>query len=890
MTKYNLRFNGIRIKYNGIANIVVNSEIPLNQATPDNPGENPNPGGNTETEFVDKMSSQSFTVSYNSSTKQVTFGGAAMTYQTFKNVEYYIGSGTHRTTTASSVSLSTLQSQYNMSGGTSGTTYTLYAQVISTEGNKTALKSTSITIAADVDPISTFTPTLYNDGDTILWDFYESDGYSTTTPTVYYKVNNLTEYSMNQEDILTVAMLKSKYNLAEDSDYTLSIRFGRGSTYSKSKTTTFHIEAASAYDPSKAVEWDIHTFHDIGEVYQSLHKGDKVTFVVRHGERNPDDHSSNSPILPRSQVALLAAGRTKLTGNADFENGLSNKDFKLMGSTSLRTSQTAVLLARGRGCDTDSILGQNTIDYCKNVSKDTQLSYFNSNDSLVKTSDALLTESSNWPSQSGWDGVARGAYETNYISYLNTYVAKLLDESTASINIFGSHDYNMIPFIITVARQGKTNASEFIVPDLMFYTGEQHWIAYAGGVAIIQRAGDTNHEHIEMVPIKTLTNIGGTATDGSKDYSTGVVLMRQGVTSNKLADAYKPNSGYTYTYLVNGQIQRDITTYSDTLVPYNFDTDIESSGGSGNSGTTTVTKPASYQRVAQTSTYSSLSTSDFNDAETIYKKVDVANGDRLMIMTRHTIRNSDSGKQSGALFATNSSQYINGYDGVTLIANNIYKLQGAPFNDPSTDAYFSTNVKRCVETSYLVGKLRGNSALTRMGTVSNLQPLPGTSNASSNATADQNWEAETAVIHNGAVSPYGNSSQYSNIEAIKAVPGPHCYFNDRIWSTNASWPEVQNYYKNNTNTCIQKCTEAINWLAEASHGHPFTYLTAHDLSILPFVCFATNNGNMFSSWNNDYDSNPTGWIYYCAGVAVIVHANGNWEIYPFRLSERGKFT
>lgn len=545
MTKYNLRFNGIRIKYNGIANIVVNSEIPLNQATPDNPGENPNPGGNTETEFVDKMSSQSFTVSYNNSTKQVTFGGAAMTYQTFKNVEYYIGSGTHHTTTASSVSLSTLQSQYNMSGGTSGTTYTLYAQVISTEGNKTALKSTSITIAADVDPISTFTPTLYNDGDTILWDFYESDEYSTTAPTVYYKVNNLTEYSMNQEDVLTVAMLKSKYNLAEDSDYTLSIRFGRGSTYSNSKTITFHIDA------------------------------------------------------------------------------------------------------------------------------------------------------------------------------------------------------------ITI----------------------------------------------------------------------------------------------------------------------------------------------SYKRVEQTSTYSSLSTSDFNDAETIYKKVDVANGDRLMIITRHTIRNSNSGKQSGALFATDSSQYINGYDGVTLIANNIYKLQGAPFNDPSTDAYFSTNVKRCVETSYLIGKLRGNSALTRMGTISNLEPLPGTSNASSNATADQNWEAETAVIHNGAVSPYGDSSQYSNIEAIKAVPGPHCYFNDRIWSTNASWPEVQNYYKNNKDNCIKKCTEAINWLAEASHGHPFTYMTGHDLSVLPFVCFATNNGNMFSSWNNtDYSSNPTGWIYYCAGVAVIVHANGNWEIYPVRLSERGKFT
>lgn len=879
MAKYTLKYKGCRIKIGG-GKLVYNTTYAGTGSDVVDPVDPP-------IQETDPMLNASVQLSKNGTTS-ISISTNPSSISTFAYYEYYIGNSSNIKTTKSNLLITdVLKSTFNLEGNAS---YTIYVRAVSTEGNRTSYKSTSFVTPADPvleDTITSYTPKIYKSNDIIYWDIFENDS---TVIAYYYIDNNTSNMKTTVYDaMLDVNDIADEFN-AEPGNHTLYIKLCRDGNYSKVATTTFTIAEPSTYDPSKAVEWDIHTFHDIGEVYQSLHKGDKVTFVVRHGERNPDDHSSNSPILPRSQVALLAAGRTKLTGNADFENGLSNKDFKLMGSTSLRTSQTAVLLARGRGCDTDSILGQNTIDYCKNVSKDTQLSYFNSNDSLVKTSDALLTESSNWPSQSGWDGVARGAYETNYISYLNTYVAKLLDESTASINIFGSHDYNMIPFIITVARQGKTNASEFIVPDLMFYTGEQHWIAYAGGVAIIQRAGDTNHEHIEMVPIKTLTNIGGTATDGSKDYSTGVVLMRQGVTSNKLADAYKPNSGYTYTYLVNGQIQRDITTYSDTLVPYNFDTDIESSGGSGNSGTTTVTKPASYQRVAQTSTYSSLSTSDFNDAETIYKKVDVANGDRLMIITRHTIRNSNSGKQSGALFATNSSQYINGYDGVTLIANNIYKLQGAPFNDPSTDAYFSTNVKRCVETSYLIGKLRGNSALTRMGTVSNLEPLPGTTNASSNATADQNWEAETAVIHNGAVSPYGDSSQYSNIEAIKAVPGPHCYFNDRIWSTNASWPDVQNYYKNNQSTCIQKCTEAINWLAEASHGHPFTYMTGHDLSVLPFVCFATNNGSMFSSWNNDYSSNPTGWIYYCAGVAVIVHANGNWEIYPVRLSERGKFT
>ena len=59
--------------------------------------------------------------------------------------------------------------------------------------------------------------------------------------------------------------------------------------------------------------------------------------------------------------------------------------------------------------------------------------------------------------------------------------------------------------------------------------------------------------------------------------------------------------------------------------------------------------------------------------------------------------------------------------------------------------------------------------------------------------------------------------------------------------------------------------------------------------MIPFVCWATGNGNFFSSWNNDYDSNPTGWLNYLAGVAVIVHTDGSWEVYPVKMLDSGKF-
>ncbi len=59
--------------------------------------------------------------------------------------------------------------------------------------------------------------------------------------------------------------------------------------------------------------------------------------------------------------------------------------------------------------------------------------------------------------------------------------------------------------------------------------------------------------------------------------------------------------------------------------------------------------------------------------------------------------------------------------------------------------------------------------------------------------------------------------------------------------------------------------------------------------MVPAVCWATGNEDFFSSWNNTYGPKYSGWIYYMAGVAVIVHQDGTWEVYPVKCLDKGKF-
>ncbi|MCQ2233696.1 MAG: hypothetical protein MJZ24_03020, partial [Paludibacteraceae bacterium] len=257
-----------------------------------------------------------------------------------------------------------------------------------------------------------------------------------------------------------------------------------------------------------------------------------------------------------------------------------------------------------------------------------------------------------------------------------------------------------------------------------------------------------------------------------------------------------------------------------------------------------------YSRAAN-NTYN-FSTSDFNDAKNIYDNVKTENGDRVIFIVRHSERNSASGKEAG----------LND-NGLNLLKNIAApKMKDGKFANASTDAYYSSNVKRTVETSYFIGNMRGNT------------------NCSSSTLLGNDWENVTAVNHSGDTE--------SSITWIKQTPGPHTYFNDHF-TGGTGWGTSQYYYRDHQQECANKCVTGINWLAEDSEGHPFTFVSSHDLCMVPYVCWATNNGYFFSSWNNDYDSNPSGWLNYMAGVAVIVHSDHTWEVYPVKCLDKGKF-
>lgn len=360
--------------------------------------------------------------------------------------------------------------------------------------------------------------------------------------------------------------------------------------------------------------------------------------------------------------------------------------------------------------------------------------------------------------------------------------------------------------------------------------------AYTGWVEIDadgigkSSAGISNSNKVTMTSRTNIASYLGTSADLSNIVAAEVTLI--GWPSTTIS--YKARDKGVY-------IDNLIISRSATETP---EEGAASGGGSQGGGSSDVT----YRRVS--ASYSNLSTTNFNDIADVYQSV--KSGDRLMIIVRHSERDSATGKDAGL----NSN-------GLSILQNTAApKVVGAPFANASTDKYYSTNVKRTVETAYFIGKARGASGCT------------------SSTLLGSNWENETAVDHSGDTS--------SSISWVKATPGPHTYFNDHF-TGGTNWVTAQNYYKNSKTTCTNDCEAAINWLAKDSEGHPFVMLGSHDLCMVPFVCWATDNGNFFSTWNNDYDSNPSGWIMYMAGVAVIVHSDGGWEVYPIKMLDKGKF-
>ena len=142
--------------------------------------------------------------------------------------------------------------------------------------------------------------------------------------------------------------------------------------------------------------------------------------------------------------------------------------------------------------------------------------------------------------------------------------------------------------------------------------------------------------------------------------------------------------------------------------------------------------------------------------------------------------------------------------------------------------YGSTSVVRCIETSYYVAMGRNDSSITSMNDINN--PIEA---------------IESSYL-------VGSASGMSNI----------C-----------------KYYDNYATSVETKATELIKALCTMTVGKKFSWFSSHDYLTVPLVEWVSDK-------KIDFVSNKT-WINFMSGVAIIVHKDKTWEVYPVRNLDKG---
>ena len=100
-----------------------------------------------------------------------------------------------------------------------------------------------------------------------------------------------------------------------------------------------------------------------------------------------------------------------------------------------------------------------------------------------------------------------------------------------------------------------------------------------------------------------------------------------------------------------------------------------------------------------------------------------------------------------------------------------------------------------------------------------------------------------------------------------------------IVGSTSGMSNVCKYYDDNASSVGTKATEVINTLCGMTVGKKFSWFTSHDNLTIPLVEWVSNKGI-------DFVNNKT-WINFMSGVAIIVHKDKTWEVYPVRNLEDG---
>ena len=112
-----------------------------------------------------------------------------------------------------------------------------------------------------------------------------------------------------------------------------------------------------------------------------------------------------------------------------------------------------------------------------------------------------------------------------------------------------------------------------------------------------------------------------------------------------------------------------------------------------------------------------------------------------------------------------------------------------------------------------------------------------------------------------------------------------------------SWPGRAEYCNENMKEAEETSLEIVNKLLNLSKGKTFAWFTSHDYLLVPLVEWATNLGidfekyrGTYSGQDSKYDGKETDYFYWCnfmSGVAILVHPDNTFEIYPVKNLEDG---
>ena len=95
------------------------------------------------------------------------------------------------------------------------------------------------------------------------------------------------------------------------------------------------------------------------------------------------------------------------------------------------------------------------------------------------------------------------------------------------------------------------------------------------------------------------------------------------------------------------------------------------------------------------------------------------------------------------------------------------------------------------------------------------------------------------------------------------------------------WEETEHRYEENRVEWNKKSLKMLEGLCELTEWHDFSWITTHDVFLMPLLSWLSEEHIKFRKEE---------WINYLSWVAVIVHDNNEYEVYPFRSLEEKSMT